>query len=89
MRFPDNACVGAAGSALANKKAPERKGRSATSAICRFILRSDRKADNAGLLKPPIGDILLLAYKDEAANCGGAYLLSWFAMTGSKDWSTN
>jgi hypothetical protein len=39
------------------------------------ILRSDRKADIAGLLKPPTGDILLLAYKEEAANCGG---LTWF-----------
>jgi hypothetical protein len=31
----------------------------------------------------PTGDILLLAYKEEVANCGG--LLSSFAMAASKD----
>jgi hypothetical protein len=36
----------------------------------------------------PIGDIPLLAYKEEARQLR-AYLLSSFAMTASKDWSTN
>jgi hypothetical protein len=49
---------------------------------------TDSSQTSRQVRKVPIGDIPLLAYKEEARQLR-AYLLSSFAMTASKDWSTN